>query len=303
MVSLFDLSHQIKTFKQKILSKPYLLMDIFILYYLATGVVAGLLAGLFGIGGGLVIVPALIYVFTVQNVPEAALTHICIGTSLATIIVTSISSLRSHNSRGAVNWQVWKRMAPGLIIGSLIGAGIASVIHGKPLQAIIGVGAFLVGLKMLFMKNKTLEDNDLTKLPSPVGQTSVGGIIGMVSAIFGIGGGTLTVPILSHYGLKIQHAVGTSAACGLPIAVSGAIGFLGFGQFVDVAVREALPQGVFGFIHIYAFVCVSLASFFTARVGAKLAHKLPAATLKKAFAVLMLIVGLKLAVSSEVFTI
>ena len=277
-------------------------MDISIFYYFATGALSGLLAGLFGIGGGLIIVPALIYIFTAQNVPEAALTHICIGTSLATIIVTSISSLRAHNSRGAVNWSVWKRMTPGLVLGSLMGAGIASVVHGNSLQAIIGVGAFLVGLKMLFMKNKALDENDLSKLPSPVGQTGLGGFIGMVSAIFGIGGGTLTVPILSNYGLKIQHAVGTSSACGLPIAFSGAIGFLFFGQFVDDNVKEALPNGVYGFVHVYAFICVSLASFFTARVGAKLAHKLPAATLKKAFAVLMLIVGVKLALNSEIFT-
>ncbi len=276
-------------------------MDIAILYYLATGVLAGLLAGLFGIGGGLVIVPALIYVLKTQNVPEAALTHICIGTSLATIIVTSISSLRAHNNRGAVNWSVWKLMAPGLIIGSLLGAAIASVIHGKPLQAVIGVGAFLVGIKMLFMKNKTLEENDLSKLPSPVAQTGLGGFIGMVSAIFGIGGGTLTVPILSHYGLKIQHAVGTSAASGLPIAVSGAIGFLVFGQFVDTNIKEALPQGVYGFIHTYAFLCISFTSFFMARLGAKLAHRLPAAILKKAFAVLLLVVGVKLILNSEIF--
>jgi len=278
-------------------------MDIFILYYLIAGAIAGLLAGLFGIGGGMIIVPALIYIFKTQSVPEAALTHIGIGTSLATIIVTSISSLRAHNSRGAVNWSVWKRMAPGLIIGSLIGAGIASIIHGNSLQAIIGVGAFLVGLKMLFMSNKSLQENDFSKLPSSTGQTGLGGFIGIVSSIFGIGGGTLTVPILSYCGLKIQHAVGTSAACGLPIASAGAVGFLVFGQFVDPSVKEVLPNGVLGFIHIYAFISVSLASFFTARIGAKLAHKLPAATLKKAFAGLLLIVGVKLVLSSEVFTI
>ncbi len=278
-------------------------MDIFILYYLVAGTFAGLLAGLFGIGGGMIIVPALIYIFTVQGVPEAALTHIGIGTSLATIIITSISSLRAHNSQGAVNWSVWKRMAPGLVIGSLIGAGIASFIHGNSLQVIIGVGAFLVGLKMLFMKNKALEENDFSKLPSPVGQTSLGAFIGIVSAIFGIGGGTLTVPLLSNYGLKIQNAVGTSAACGLPIASAGAIGFLVFGQFVDVGVKESLPNGVLGFVHIYAFICVSLASFFTARIGAKLAHKLPAVTLKKAFAVLLLIVGVRLVLNSDIFTV
>lgn len=278
-------------------------MDIYILYYLAAGTLAGLLAGLFGIGGGMIIVPALIYIFKAQGIPEAALTHVGIGTSLATIIITSISSLRAHNSKDAVNWSVWKRMAPGLVMGSLIGAGVASVIHGNSLQATIGVGAFLVGLKMLFMKNKALEENNFSKLPSPVGQTSLGGFIGIVSAIFGIGGGTLTVPILSYYGLKIQHAVGTSAACGLPIAAAGAIGFLVFGQLVDTSVKEALPNGVIGFVHMYAFICVSLASFFAAPIGAKLAHKLPAATLKKAFAVLLLIVGLKLVLDSNVFII
>lgn len=275
-------------------------MDIFILLYLAAGTVAGLLAGLFGIGGGMIIVPALIYIFKAQGIPVDALTHVGIGTSLSTIIVTSISSLRAHNSKGAVNWSVWKRMAPGLIIGSLMGAGVASFIQGDSLQSIIGVGAFLVGLKMLFMKNKSLEENDLSKLPSPIGQTGLGGFIGVVSAIFGIGGGTLTVPILSHCGLKFQQAVGTSAACGLPIAASGAIGFLVFGQFLSPSVKETLPSGVYGFVHVYAFVCVSFASFFTARIGAKLAHKLPAATLKKTFAVLLLVVGVKLVLNSDV---
>lgn len=278
-------------------------MDIYIVYYLFAGVFAGLLAGLFGIGGGMVIVPALIYIFKAQGVPEATLTHIGIGTSLATIIVTSISSLRAHHSKGAVNWSIWKRMAPGLVIGSLIGAAIASIIHGDSLQAIIGVGAFLVGLKILFMKNKSLEEDDLSKLPSPIGQTGLGGFIGVVSAIFGIGGGTLTVPILSYCGLKIKNAVGTSAACGLPIASAGAIGFLVFGQLVDPNLKEALPNSIIGFVHIYAFACVSFASFFTARIGAKLAHKLPAATLKKAFAVLLLIVGIKLVLNSNIFTI
>lgn len=269
-------------------------MDIFILYYLCAGAFAGFLAGLFGIGGGMVIVSALIYIFSAQGMPDDALTHVAVGTSLATIIVTSISSLRAHNSHGAVNWDVWKRMAPGLVLGSLLGAGIVFFIQGKSLQGVIGVGAFLVGLKMLFMKNKALEENDFSKLPSPMGQTGLGGFIGVISAIFGIGGGTLTVPFLSKFGLKIQHAVGTSAACGFPIAVAGAVGFMIAGQFADDSVKTALPDGVFGFVHLYAFMCVSCASFITARFGAKVAHKLPAATLKKAFAVLLLFVGVQL---------
>lgn len=275
-------------------------MDIFIFYYLATGALAGFLAGLFGIGGGIVIVPILIYTFTIQGFPEVALTHICIGTSLATIIITSFSSLRAHNSRDGVNWKIWKCMAPGLLFGSLIGAGIASIIHGNFLQAIIGLGAFLVGLKILIFKNINSEEDDLSKLPSPVGQMGLGGFIGIVSAIFGIGGGTLTVPLLSHFGLKIKNAVGTSAACGLPISVAGAMGFLFFGQLIDTSVKDELPNSVLGFVHIYAFVCISLASYLTARIGANFAHKLRAATLKKAFAVLMLIVGVKLVMNSNV---
>ena len=274
-------------------------MDIIFLY-LGAGTIAGLLAGLFGIGGGMIIVPALIYIFKAQGMSPDVLTHVGIGTSLSTIIVTSISSLRAHNSKGGVNWYVWKRMAPGLVIGSLIGAGIATVIQGDSLQVIIGIGAFLVGLKMLFMKNKSLKDNDLSRLPSGFGQTGLGGFIGLVSAIFGIGGGTLTVPILSYCGLKIQHAVGTSAACGLPVATAGAIGFFVFGQFLSPDVKDTLPSGVYGFVHIYAFVCVSLASFFTAPIGARFAHKVPAAILKKAFAILLLVVGIKLIMNSEV---
>lgn len=278
-------------------------MDVFLIYYLAAGAFAGVLAGLFGIGGGMIVVSALIYIFSAQGIPEAALTHLGVGTSLATIIVTSISSMRAHHSKGGVNWSVWKRMAPGSVLGSLAGAGIASLIHGKSLQGIIGIGAFLVGLKMLFMKNKALEENDFSKLPSPIGQTCLGGFIGLVSAIFGIGGGTLTVPLLSHYGLRIKNAVGTSAACGLPIALAGATGFLCFGQFIDASVKASLPSGVWGFVHIYAFACVSTASFFTARIGAKLAHKLPAAILKKAFAVLLLVVGIRLVIDAGVISI
>ena len=273
-------------------------MDIII--YLVTGTIAGLLAGMFGIGGGMIIVPALIYIFKAQGMPIDVITHVGIGTSLSTIIITSISSLRAHNIKGGVNWDVWKHMAPGLVIGSLMGAGVASIIQGDSLQAIIGSGAFLVGLKMLFLRNKSLDENDFSRLPSRVKQTSLGGFIGIVSAIFGIGGGTLTVPILSYCGLKIQHAVGTSAACGLPIAASGAIGFFIFGQFSSMGVKETLPSGVYGFVHIYAFVCVSFASFLTAPIGAKFAHKLPAATLKKTFAVLLLVVGIKLVINSDV---
>lgn len=252
-------------------------------WFVIAGAFAGVCAGLFGIGGGMIIVPALVWIFTAYHFPPEVVTHLAVGTSLATIIVTSISSLTAHHKRGGIRWEVWRSMALGLIIGSLVGAGIADRINGQALQALIGIGALLVALKMLFFSNK----EQLGKpLPHKGVQFGAGTGIGMASSIFGIGGGSLTVPFLNWAGLPMKQAVGTSAACGLPIAIAGALGFAWFGQ--DVA---NLPEGTIGFVHIIGFFCISAASFITAKFGAKLAHQLPAATLKKSFGVLLIFAG------------
>ena len=252
-------------------------------WFVIAGAFAGVCAGLFGIGGGMIIVPALVWIFTAYHFPPEVVTHLAVGTSLATIIVTSISSLTAHHKRGGIRWEVWRSMALGLVIGSLVGAGIADRINGQALQALIGIGALLVALKMLFFSNK----EQLGKPLPPKGvQFGAGTGIGMASSIFGIGGGSLTVPFLNWAGLPMKQAVGTSAACGLPIAIAGALGFAWFGQ--DVA---NLPEGTIGFVHIIGFFCISAASFITAKFGAKLAHQLPAATLKKSFGVLLIFAG------------
>lgn len=252
-------------------------------WFVIAGAFAGVCAGLFGIGGGMIIVPALVWIFTAYHFPPEVVTHLAVGTSLATIIITSISSLTAHHKRGGVRWEVWRSMALGLVIGSLVGAGIADRINGQVLQALIGMGALLVALKMLFFSNK----EQLGKPLPPKGvQFGAGTGIGMASSIFGIGGGSLTVPFLNWAGLPMKQAVGTSAACGLPIAIAGALGFAWFGQ--DVA---NLPEGTIGFVHIIGFFCISAASFITAKFGAKLAHQLPAATLKKSFGVLLIFAG------------
>ncbi len=252
-------------------------------WFVIAGAFAGVCAGLFGIGGGMIIVPALVWIFTAYHFPPEVVTHLAVGTSLATIIITSISSLTAHHKRGGVRWEVWRSMALGLVIGSLVGAGIADRINGQALQALIGIGALLVALKMLFFSNK----EQLGKPLPPKGvQFGAGTGIGMASSIFGIGGGSLTVPFLNWAGLPMKQAVGTSAACGLPIAIAGALGFAWFGQ--DVA---NLPKGTIGFVHIIGFFCISAASFITAKFGAKLAHQLPAATLKKSFGVLLIFAG------------
>lgn len=252
-------------------------------WFIIAGAFAGLSAGLFGIGGGMIIVPVLVWIFTAYAFPPEVVTHLAIGTSLATIAVTSLSSLMAHHKHDSVRWEVWRNMALGLVIGSLVGAGIADMIDGQILQMIIGVGALLMALKMLFLSNK---DQMVKPLPPASLQFGAGTGIGLASSIFGIGGGSLTVPFLNWSGLSMRQSVGTSAACGLPIALAGAAGFAWFGQ--DVV---NMPEGTIGFIHVTGFICISVTSFAMAKVGAKLAHVLPALTLKRLFGVLLLVAG------------
>ena len=220
-----------------------------IVWFLAAGAFAGVCAGLFGVGGGMIIVPALVWIFTAYGYSPEIIAHLAVGTSLATIIVTSISSLTAHNKRGGVRWDVWKNMAIGLVIGSLLGAAIAEQIHGLMLQALIGAGALLIAFKMLFLSNKENLGKALPSAPVQVGA-----------------GSDMVRPCLT-----------------------GAIGFAWFGQNV-----AELPPGAVGFVHVIGFICISFASFITAKLGAKWAHQLPAATLKKSFGVLLLMAGSQL---------
>ena len=255
-----------------------------LIIFLSIGVVAGFTAGLFGVGGGLIIVPLLYVVFTQMGYDSGVIMHMALGTSLATIIVTSISSLMAHHKNGAVIWPVFKNLAPGLVIGSFLGAGIAGLLSGAHLQLIIGVFAIWVAYQMFVGAKKAVDQNKI--LPSTTAQVFAGTGIGVASAIFGIGGGSLTVPYLNHHGVVMQKAVGTSAACGLPIAIAGALGFMLFGMKAQVNVPNTI-----GFVHIYAFLGISIMSFFTAKLGAKVAHALSPSALKKCFAVLLFSVG------------
>lgn len=190
-----------------------------LIIYLGIGAIAGFAAGLFGVGGGLIIVPILYVVFTKMGYDPSVIMHMALGTSLATIIVTSISSVTAHHKKGAVLWNVFKNLAPGLVLGSFIGAGIADILSGQHLQLIIGAFALWVAFKMF--KGANVQVDESKQLPSAPKQMLAGGGIGIASAIFGIGGGSLTVPYLNKNGVVMQKAVATSAACGLPIAIAG----------------------------------------------------------------------------------
>ena len=255
-----------------------------LIIFLAIGALAGFAAGLFGVGGGTIIVPLLFIVFTQMDYSSDVIMHLALGTSLATIVVTSISSLMAHHKNGAVIWPVFKNLAPPMAIGCFLGAGLAGWLSGIQLQLIVGVFLIWVAYTM-FVGAKKVQDSTKT-LPSPAKQIMAGSVIGGASAIFGIGGGSLTVPYLTRYGVVMQKAVGTSAACGLPIAIAGALGFMIFGMNQQVNIPNTI-----GFVHIYAFFGISVMSFFTAKLGAKVAHALSPQMLKKCFAVLLVIVG------------
>lgn len=255
------------------------------LAYGGVGAFAGLLAGLFGVGGGLVIVPVLALLFARAGFDPEVLMHLAIGTSLATIVFTSLSSVRAHHRRGAVRWELVWRMAPGIVIGAWLGAAMAERLHGEWLRTFFGVFELLVALQM----GLNWRASPQRGLPGGAGMGLAGGAIGAVSAIVGIGGGTLTVPFLQWCNVPMRQAVATSAACGLPIAVAGALGFVvsGWGN-------GQLPPLSSGFLYWPAFAGIVVASVLFAPLGARLAHSLPAPRLKRFFALFLALLGLRM---------
>ena len=253
---------------------------------LAAGVAGGVLAGLLGVGGGIVVVPALEFVLEWYGVPSAYRMHIAVATSLAVIIPTSISSARAHHKRGAVDVALAKRWAPLIAIGSIIGVIIASQVSGPTLTAIFGVFVFLVAVKMtLPLDNKTITED----VPTAPAMGIVPTTIGMISSMMGIGGGTLTVPTLTVCGEPIHRAVGTSALFGLLISLPGAIAFVVAGWGI-----AELPPASLGFVSLAGFVLIAPTTVLTAPLGARIAHALSRRTLSLAFGVFLLLVAARM---------
>lgn len=252
--------------------------------YLIAGMFAGLVAGLLGVGGGIIVVPVLILLFEAQGFGEQVLTHMAIGTSLATIVFTSLSSTLNHHRLGSVAWPVLRPLSPGIVLGAIAGVLLATELEGRWLQTFIGGFASLTALKM-FMGGELSVGRELPK-PAQLGVAGI--VIGGVSAMLGIGGGTLSVPFLSRYRLPMKQIIGTAAACGLPIALAGALTNVGVG--LNVAGR---PPWSAGFVYVPALLAISAASIVFAGVGAQLAHRIPATFLRRLFSFALLIVGIK----------
>lgn len=246
--------------------------------------VAGILAGLLGIGGGIVIVPVLVWIFEANpEIPAAYLMHIALGTSLATVVTTSVSSIRSHHKRGAVQWPIVWQLIPGLIIGTLLGAILADALSSEMLRHFFAVFILFNAVQM----GLNLKPSAHRKIPGRLGMGTVGWIIGKLSALLGIGGGVLTVPFLLWCNVSARHAVATSAAVGFPIAVAGTIGFIATGWRID-----GLPAWSTGYIYWPVFLAIAPVSLLFAPLGAKLAHTLPVDGLKRLFAMYLMVVGI-----------
>jgi len=260
----------------------------FWLLYLATGVFAGFLAGLLGVGGGLVIVPVLVFIFTAQHFPAEQVMHLALGTSLASIMFTSISSLRTHHAHGAVSWIVVRSIAPGIIAGTLAGTMLAAQLSTVFLKVFFVVFLYCVATQMIM----NIKPKPSRELPGVMGMFSAGGVIGAVSSLVGIGGGTLSVPFMTWCNVKLHQAIGTSAAIGFPIAAAGSAGYIATGWMANT-----LPAYSLGFVYLPALAGLVVASVLTAPFGARLAHRLPVARLKKFFALLLYVLGTRMLLS------
>src|SRR3982751_1866852 len=242
--------------------EPLLIVELAVL-----GVGTGFLAGLLGIGGGMLMVPFITIIMSNRGVGPYLAVKMAIATSMATIIFTSISSVRAHHKRGAVRWDIVRRLAPGIVIGSLIGSlGVFALLKGTALAIFF---ALFVGFSatQMFLDKKPKATR---QMPGTAGQFGGGGVIGFISGLVGAGGGFISVPFMTWCNVAIHNAVATSAALGFPIAVAHVLGYVLSGQSV-----QGLPAGAFGYIWLPALVVIAACSVFTAPLGAKAAHSLP----------------------------
>lgn len=245
---------------------------------LVLGAAVGFAAGLLGIGGGMLLVPFITILLTAKEFPKDLIVHMAIATSLATIMFTSISSVRAHHLRGAVSWHIVKLLAPGILIGSWIGPWIGKQMNGSALSLFFALFVAFSATQMLINRKPVAS----RELPHAAGMFGAGGVIGVLAGLVGAGGAFVSVPFMTWCNVKIHNAVATSAALGFPIALAGTLSNIYYGMSVP-----GLPSGSLGFVYLPALLVTSLASVMTAPLGARTAHSIPVKTLKRIFAVVL----------------
>jgi uncharacterized membrane protein YfcA len=253
--------------------------------YVGLGLAVGFVAGLLGVGGGLIIVPVLIMLLHANGLAAGMEPQLALGTSLASILFTSLSSVRAHHRHGAVVWPLVRRIAPGIVLGTLVGALLAAQMSAQVLKAFFVAFLFYAAFQM-WLDFKPAPHRGL---PGRGGTTLAGGVIGAVSSWVGIGGGTLSVPFMLWHNVTLHRAIATSAAIGFPIAIAGAAGYVLGGWGV-----QGLPEGSLGFVYLPALAGIVAGSVLTAPLGARTAHRLPVRPLKRIFALLLVTLALRM---------
>lgn len=245
--------------------------------YLAVGAVMGFFAGMLGIGGGALIVPLVMMLFEAQDLPRAHILHLAVGTAMAAVLFTSISSLRAHAARGAVRWDVFRRLTPGILLGGLVGGLIAGILPTRWFALVFTGLVYYAATTMLF----EFKPKASRQLPGSIGMFVAGAAISGFSALVAIGGAVMSIPLMVFCNVPILHAIGTAAAIGFPIALAGTAGYVLSGWNL-----AGLPPGSFGFVYLPALAGIILASVLTAPMGAAVAHRVPARRLRQIVAVL-----------------
>lgn len=263
-------------------------LDQWLLVYVAIGAFIGFFSGMLGMGGGGIQVPLTTMAFAAQGFPREHMLHVALGTAMATVIFTSISSLRAHHRHGKVNWDVLRRLVPGIVVGTALGTLLARHIPTFPLAVIFVVFVLYMASSMLF----NWKPKPTRRLPGPAGVFAAGAVIGVCSALAAMGGGTLTIPFLVFCNVPFHMAIGTASAVGFPIAVVGSIGYLvnGWGTV-------GLPAHSLGYVYLPALLGFTVGSMVLAPFGARLAHRTSERTLKRVFAVVIGALGLKMLVA------
>jgi hypothetical protein len=255
--------------------------------YLALGAVAGVLAGMLGIGGGLVLVAALVWLLPSQGVPTQYAVHAALATALASIVLTGLSSARAHHRRGSVLWATVAWLVPGMLLGGWLGSLVATRLDGDWLRAFIAVYCYVAALQLGLDWPRARPERP--HAPTGPGYTVAGGFVGALSALVGIGGGSMTVPLLVWRGVRPVRAVGTSSACGVAIALASAAGYAAHGPAAG-----ALPAGSWGYVFLPAAIGIAIASVLTAPLGTRIAHGISGLALRRVFAGFLLLVGTSL---------
>ncbi len=260
--------------------------------YLLTGCLVGFLAGLLGIGGGSVMVPILSMTFVSRGYSTDHVVHMALATSMATIIPGAFMSARTHNQHQAVEWDVLKRMVPGILTGTFFGAVIAHFSSTAFLKSFFVGFICVLAFQLLFDLGSKITVRQSSRLPGAVGLFVFGAVMGVVSSFAGIGGAILSIGFLTWCGLTMHRAIGTAAAIGVPLAIAGTVGFI-----VTGLTDKSLPAWSIGYVYLPAFAAIAVTSMLFAPIGARLAHRLPVKTLKKIFVLMLLALAIKMAVS------